>query len=222
MWRRSAPLLSRVCVQAAATTAGEASARRAPLAIDTASVLGVAGPASRICGSWPSSRHSSGAGSGSGAAWGSFAGSRACSGASGALPSGSDEAEFAASGGSPLDTPLPGGLDPEAITNAAGAAELDALLQATEEAWYPTIGIQKLVETIHERGDLPWCGTHHQLPLTPIHASPLLMITQRRLLPANLRNLHNIPGRTPITPIDDAFLAYNLLKQRFDPFHNCS
>lgn len=183
MWRRSVPLLSRACAQAA-TTAGEASARFAPLAIDTtfASALGAAGPASRICGSWQSSHQSSGGGSGSGAAWGSFAGSRAYSGSSGALPSDSDDSEFTASAASPLDTPLAGGLDPEAITSAAGAAELDALLQATEEAWYPTIGIQKLVETIHERGDLPWCvlflrtsSIYLDRPLLTVSAACLLL-----------------------------------------------
>lgn len=182
MWRRSVPLLSRACAQAA-TTAGEASGRFAPLAIDTtfASALGAAGPASRICGSWQSSHQSSGGGSGSGAAWGSFAGSRAYSGSSGALPSDSDDTGFSASASSPLDTPLAGGLDPEAITSAAGAAELDALLQATEEAWYPTIGIQKLVETIHERGDLPWCVTLCSVPLMYFHC-PVLAVSSACLL----------------------------------------
>lgn len=157
MWRRSAPLLSRVCAQAIATTAGETSTRFVPLAVDNTFASGAAGPASRLFSSWQSGHQSSGAGSG--AAGAPFPGARAYSGSSGALPSDSDESDYAAGAGSPLDgVPLAGGLDPEAITSMAGAAELDALLQATEEAWYPTIGLQKLIETIHERGDLPWCA----------------------------------------------------------------
>lgn len=169
MWRRSAPLLSRACAQAVATTAGEATARSLPLAGGTTSfpsVLGVVAPASRLFSSWQSSLQpgpqpsSSHGGGNPGAGWGPspFPRARSYSGASGALPSDSDESDFPAGGGSPLESPpLAGGLDPEAITAAAGAAELDALLQATEEAWYPTIGLQKLIETIHERGELPWC-----------------------------------------------------------------
>ena len=47
-------------------------------------------------------------------------------------------------------------LDADAVSSAAALAESDALLQATEAAWYPTIGVQRLVELLHERSELPW------------------------------------------------------------------
>ena len=40
-------------------------------------------------------------------------------------------------------------------------------LQATEDAWYPTIGIQKLIEAFHERADLPWCAALKPWTLRP-------------------------------------------------------
>ena len=70
------------------------------------------------------------------------------------------------------DVDEPGVLDADAVSAVAALAESDALLQATEAAWYPTIGVQKLVELFHEHSTLPWCGsTCHSLTLrTALHA----------------------------------------------------
>ncbi len=57
------------------------------------------------------------------------------------------------------DVDEPGVLDADAVSAVAALAESDALLQATEAAWYPTIGVQKLVELFHEHSTLPWCGS---------------------------------------------------------------
>ena len=53
----------------------------------------------------------------------------------------------------------PGVLDADAVSSAAALAESDALLQATEAAWYPTVAVQRLVELVHEHSTLPWCGS---------------------------------------------------------------
>ena len=71
----------------------------------------------------------------------------------------SSSSSSSSSSGGGLDAPdvdAAGVLDADAISSAAALAESDALLQATEAAWYPTIGVQKLVELVHEQGHLPW------------------------------------------------------------------
>lgn len=47
-------------------------------------------------------------------------------------------------------------LDPHAIADACGAAELDALAAAGELAWAPTRGLQNLLGHVHLTYDLPW------------------------------------------------------------------
>jgi hypothetical protein len=47
-------------------------------------------------------------------------------------------------------------LDPQAIADACGAAELDALAAAGELAWAPTRGLQNLLGHVHLTYDLPW------------------------------------------------------------------
>lgn len=47
-------------------------------------------------------------------------------------------------------------LDPQAIADACGAAELDALAAAGELAWLPTRGLQNLLGHVHLGFDLPW------------------------------------------------------------------
>ncbi len=72
----------------------------------------------------------------------------------------SSSSSSSSSGGVGSDAPdvdTAGVLDADAISSAAALAESDALLQATEAAWYPTIGVQKLVELVHDQGNLPWC-----------------------------------------------------------------
>ena len=74
--------------------------------------------------------------------------------------SSSSSSRSSGSGGSGApDVDAPGVLDADAISSAAALAESDALLQATEAAWYPTIGVQKLVELVHDQGNLPWCAS---------------------------------------------------------------
>lgn len=50
-------------------------------------------------------------------------------------------------------------LDPQAIADACGAAELDALAAAGELAWLPTRGLQNLLGHVHLDFDLPWVAT---------------------------------------------------------------
>jgi hypothetical protein len=47
-------------------------------------------------------------------------------------------------------------LEPQAIADACGAAELDALAAAGELAWAPTRGLQNLLGHVHLTYDLPW------------------------------------------------------------------
>lgn len=47
-------------------------------------------------------------------------------------------------------------LDPQAIADACGAAEFDALAAAGEVAWLPTRGLQNLLGHMHLGLDLPW------------------------------------------------------------------
>lgn len=63
----------------------------------------------------------------------------------------SDDAGGAAAAAEPSST-----LDPQAIADACGAAELDALAAAGEMAWLPTRGLQNLLGHVHLGFDLPW------------------------------------------------------------------
>ena len=149
MLRRSSTLLRRACSQ---LVAGGSSAQAAwPVACESLCASSqLSGSVASATHSWPT------CGSVAASAW-----SRAYSSET-QLASG--DHSFAAGAAStsrsdPPDVDEPGVLDADAVSSAAALAETDALLQATEAAWYPTVGVQKLVELFHEHSTLPWCDS---------------------------------------------------------------
>ena len=147
MLRRSSSLLRRACSQAIA--GGSTPMGAWPSACEHVCASSqLSGSAASASDGWPT--------------FGSVAASTRSRAYSSATELASGDYSFAhaasSAGSDAPDVDEPGVLDADAVSSAAALAESDALLQATEAAWYPTIGVQKLVELLHERSELPWCG----------------------------------------------------------------
>jgi len=163
MLRRSGTLIRRACSQVLA--GGNTPQAAWPVACESLCVSSqLSGIAASVTHGWPT------CGSVGASAW-----SRAYSSATELASGDHSFAAGATASSSRADAPdvdEPGVLDADAVSAVAALAESDALLQATEAAWYPTIGVQKLVELFHEHSTLPWCGSvFHCLTLrTGLHA----------------------------------------------------